>query len=60
MWQARATHIEEQLQQLTATAGEASSGPETSETDDQDAGDDVVDQDAPAGLWQRLARWWKG
>jgi hypothetical protein len=63
MWQARAHHLEEQVKQLTATAGAASASPETNEQRAEDARVEAEEAAAPGArgdLWERLSRWLRG
>lgn len=67
MWQARAKHFEEQLQQLApaveSVGGDADdvvSVPERDETDDQDIEEAREPEASPEGFWARFRRWWAG
>jgi hypothetical protein len=60
MWQARAAHLEERLQQLTATVGRTADAPERDESADQTS---EVQQEASTqsgGIWARLLRLLRG
>ena len=59
MWQARAMHLEEQLQQLTATVestDEAAQSPQSDATDDQTREHQHEKTETSVGMWARLRR----